>query len=492
MGRVLAVDIGASSYRVIEGSYRDGQLAMKVLERFKHAPVYEEGHYRWDIEQIAENITAVLREAAKEGEAIDSVGFDSFGTDFGLLDEQGRLLEKPLAYRDAVSDGMYEKYFGREKEWYKTIGGTFGNTSTAHILKGMTESGFAALPKAQYLLFIPDLLTYMFTGKLINEGTIATTSRLLDIHKKEWLSEFIEELGIPPQIFHPLTKSGETVGRLRPDIIKGRENLRETVVVTVACHDTASAVVTIPPMQRCSFISSGTWSVKGIVSQVPYVSQKACKYHMSNEGQPQGYRLIRNITGLWLIEECVRYWKEEGMDVKIADLAKEADAAEAFPSMIYTDAPDFTKPGKMPEKIKDYCRRTKQQVPETPVEIMQTVVQGLACEYRRHNEELYDVTGQAVKTIYIVGGGRNNGYLNQCTANACSCKVIAGHPEATAMGNLLMQLQAGGEIGSDKEFADIVQRNVPAEIYEPEQMSKWDEKYQFYLRLIIDAAGGTK
>lgn len=484
MSRVMAVDIGASSYRVIEGYYAKGRLSMKVLARYKNGPILEDGRYHWDVREMARNMGDAIRKAATEGGPVLSIGFDSFGTDFGLLDEKGKLLDKPLAYRDSISDGMYERYFRKEEGRYPTVGGTFWTTCTAHILKGMKETDYEPLKKARHLLFMPDLMAFFFTGETVNETTIATTSRLLDIGKREWDYSFIETLRIPGRIFHPLSEAGTLVGRLREEIAAGIPNLKDTKVVAAACHDTASAVVTIPELPACSFISSGTWSVKGIVADAPYVSQKARAYRMCNEGQPWGrYRLIRNITGLWLVEECARYWKQKGMDIRIPELAEEARKEAAFPSMIYTDAPDFARQGDMPEKIRAYCQRTGQKIPERPVEVMQTIIQGLACEYRRHNEQLSDVTGERIRTIYIVGGGRNNRYLNQCTANATGCRVIAGHPEATAMGNMLVQLLAHGDIDSVKEFAEIAGRDVEEEIYDPEDRQEWERKYAFYQQL---------
>lgn len=467
MGRVMAVDIGASSYRVIEGVYSGGCLSMKVLARFKHEPVMEDGHYRWDVYGITRNVTEVIREAAREGEPVVSIGFDTFGTDFGLLDRDGRLLEKPIAYRDSISNGICGKYFHGDS-LYARIGGSFSGTCTASILKGMREIGHKPLDQAERLLFMPDLMAYLFTGGTVNEATIATTSRLMDIGKREWDYELIEDLGIPGKIFGPLSEAGSTVGRLKREISRGIGNLEDTTVVLAACHDTASAVSIIPRRRGCSFISSGTWSVKGIVCDTPYRSEQACRYQMANEGQPGGrYRLIRNITGLWLMEECVRSWKKEGVTAEIPEIAKQAAGKMAFPSIIDVDASDFAEAGDMPEKIRKFCQRTGQKIPDTPVDVMQVIVQGLASEYRRHNEQIEEVTGEKIHIIYIVGGGRNNRYLNQCTADATGCRVIAGHPEATAMGNLLIQLWAAGEVASMEEIPAIAGKNVTEEIYVP-------------------------
>ena len=440
---------------------------MKVLARFKHEPVMEDGHYRWDVYGITRNVTEVIREAAREGESVVSIGFDTFGTDFGLLDRDGRLLEKPIAYRDSISNGICGKYF-HDDSLYARIGGSFSGTCTASILKGMREIGHKPLDQAERLLFMPDLMAYLFTGGTVNEATIATTSRLMDIGKREWDYELIEDLGIPGKIFGPLSEAGSTVGRLKREISRGIGNLEDTMVVLAACHDTASAVSIIPRRRGCSFISSGTWSVKGIVCDTPYRSEQACRYQMANEGQPGGrYRLIRNITGLWLMEECVRSWKKEGVTAEIPEIAKQAAGKMAFPSIIDVDAPDFAEAGDMPEKIRKFCQRTGQKIPDTPVDVIQVIVQGLASEYRRHNEQIEEVTGEKIHTIYIVGGGRNNRYLNQCTADATGCRVIAGHPEATAMGNLLIQLWAAGEVASMEEIPAIADKNVTEEIYVP-------------------------
>lgn len=486
MGRVLAVDIGASSYRVIEGVYKDGRLSMNELARFKNEPVLRKGHYYWNVYQMKYNIMKVLQMAGRKGEAISSIGFDTFGTDFGLLDKSGKLIEEPVAYRDSLSDGMYRKYFSNEERLYKRTGGTYAAAGTAHILAGMKEQMPHTLESAERLLFLPDLLSYLFTGQAVNEYTIATTSRLLDIKKRTWDKELIEELGLPAHIFGPLTEPGTAAGHIDGRISKGLPNLKETVVTTVACHDTASAVVTVPDMEDCSFISSGSWSVKGIISKEPYTSGKACLYKMSNEGQPDGkYRLIRNIAGLWILEECVRNWNENGMNLNIPELVKLTAGKEEFPSMIYTGAPEFEKPGAMPEKIRDYCLKTGQKIPADPTDAVRAVINGLAMEYRRHNEELSEVTGRPVKTLYIVGGGSKNRLLNQCAADASGCTVLCGHSEAAAMGNILMQLLTLREIRSMEEFPQIAVGGGRQQRYEPDlaQKEKWDKRYEKYLML---------
>ncbi|HIR76551.1 MAG TPA: rhamnulokinase [Candidatus Choladousia intestinipullorum] len=487
MSRVIAVDVGATSYRVIEGIYSGGRLDMKVLARFRHGPVWLDGHYRWNVCEIAENVVKTIQAAAGSGEPVSSVGFDTFGTDFGLLDGDGNLLDLPVAYRDDISDGIYEAYFQEEERLYEEAGGTFATTCTAHILKGMQVQRYSPLDKAEALLFMPDLLAFLMTGNAVNEVTIATTSRLLDLKNRRWNEAFIEELGIPVRIFHRLSESGTAVGRLRKEIAAGIPNLQETEVIAVAGHDTASAVATVPNRAGCSFISSGTWSVKGIVTEHPYIDAKACKYKMCNEGQPWGKnRLLRNITGMWLLEECVRSWKAEGKKIEIPQMVSLAFEKPEFPAVIYTDAPDFAKAGNMPEKIKEFCRRTRQPVPWTPVDIVQTIVRGLACEYRRHNEQLEQVTGEKITDIYIMGGGRNNRYLNQRTADVTGCRVTAGHPEATAMGNLLVQLWAHGDVLKTEQFPEIAGRDMPEEIFRPQNDYERETLYRGYLDMIAE------
>lgn len=485
MGRVMAIDMGASSYRIIEGLYQDGTFSMKVLKRFKHEPKAENGHLYWDVFEMVENLAPVLQEAAKEGEPVLSIGFDTFGTGFAFLDADGRILDKPLDYRDNILDGTFEYLVSREADIYEKTGGTFETSSISHVLKGMADTGYEPLRHAEHMLCLPDLLAYLFTGCRSNESTIATTSRLLDIRTREWNWDFIRELGVPEKIFHKLEEAGTIVGTLKPEISGGIPNLQNTVVTMVACHDTASALMTVPQMENCSFISSGSWSVKGILSQQACVTLEAFQCKILNEGQPWGtYRLLRNIAGLWLVEECVRNWRKEGQEIPIPELMDEAANAPEFPSMIYTTSPDFTKMGNMPGKIRKYCKKTGQKVPETPQEIAQTIIWGLACEYRRHNEELEAVTGEKIHTIYIVGGGRNNRYLNQCTADMTGCKVITGHPEATALGNLLVQLWAHKEISEISDFVKIADQDVPQEYFEPVKREGMEERYAQYLKLV--------
>lgn len=484
MVRVLAVDIGAGSYRVMEGELADGRISMKELARFSHAPVCSGGHYYWDVNRIMDNLTGVIKEAANRGEEIRSIGFDTFGTDFGLLDKDGSLLAQPFAYRDSISDGIRERYFADDQSLYESIGGTYTLPSTAHILLGMKEQGLQILKKAKRLLFLPDLLGYLFTGNAVNEYTIATTSRLLDIRRRTWDDDLIKELGLPGEIFHPLSDSGTVIGTLRKEIVSGIKNLKHTVVTAAACHDTASAAVTIPEIPDSSFISSGSWSVKGIISSQVYTSNEAYKFRMCNEGQPgRKYRLLRNIAGLWILEECVRSLQKQGRKICIPQLAAEAQSARPFPSMIYTDAEDFEKPGDMPLKIQMFCRRTGQRIPETPEELMQTIVGGLACEYRRHNEELAIVTGEKISGLYIVGGGLKNQFLDQSAADASGCTVTLGHPEATALGNLLVQYQALGEIGSVEAAAGMAENDIKKRVYIPGQTEQWEEKYRVYKKL---------
>lgn len=485
MGRVIAVDIGGSSYRMIEGIYRDDRFSMKVLKQIKHEPKAENGHLYWDVFEILEHLLQTVCEAAKEGEPVLSIGFDCFGTGFAFLDANGKVLDKPVHYLDPMLDKVYEPLIARQEAIYEKTGGTFQTSSIAHVLKGMVDTGYEPLKKAEVFLCVPDLLAYLLTGNMTNESTVASTSRLLDVNERDWNWEFIRELGIPEKIFLKLSEAGTVIGKLKPEIVGDVSNLKDTVVTMVACHDTASALMTVPKMENCSFISSGSWSVKGIMIKDPCVSPEAYENNMLNERQPWGnYRLLRNIAGLLLVEECVRNWKKEGLEISIPELMIQAAKAPAFPSMIHTDAQDFVKMGNMPGKIQEYCRRTGQKVPESPVEIAQTIIQGLACEYRRHNEELEAVTGQKIRTIYIVGGGRNNRYLNQCTADMTGCKVITGHPEATAMGNLLVQLWAHGEIASVQEFAKIAERDIAEEVYEPTAREGLEQRYEEYLQLV--------
>lgn len=486
MARVIAVDIGASSYRVIEGLYANGSFKMNVLARYKHGPLKQkDGHYHWDVLSIKENVVKTIRQAASSGEPILSIGFDSFGTDFGLLDENLQLLDLPIAYRDYMSDGMVEKYFANERDLYYKIGGSIVASTTASIMKGMIEKGYLPIRKAKHMLFIPDLMGYLLTDKMTCESTIATTSRLLDIRTQEWDVDLIKSLGIPSSIFHKLTEAGTVLGKLKREISDGIKNLENTVVVSVAGHDTASAVSIIPQCEHCSFISSGTWSVKGIVSDKAYTGELAGQYRMCNEGQPgKKIRLLRNITGLWLLEECMKDWKNRGKEIEVSELAKAAKVSEPFPSMIFPDASDFTKQGDMPRKIQDYCKKTSQRIPETPIEFMQTIVNGLANEYRRSNEELEVVTGKAINTIYIVGGGSKNELLNQQTADITNCKVIAGHPEATAMGNIMIQLLTDQVIEDQDMFLEAIFGDVPEKIYLPHHTEELNEQYQKYLDLI--------
>lgn len=483
--RVIAFDLGAGSYRAIEGIYQNGSISFRELARYKHTPVFMEGHYYWDVDKIYENLVRLLYQLERDKVQIDAVGFDTWGADFGLLDENGRLLSPPVAYRDSYAEGMLNGYPIREK-WYPSVGGGFEGTTTAGMLAGMKEKKFEPLARAKHLLMMPDLLYYMFTGKMINEYTIATTSRLLNAVTGEWDRGMIKELGISPGLFGEITQPGGRRDSLKEELVSSAPGLSGTKAVVVAGHDTAAAVSTMEERAGQAFISSGSWSVMGVVCGNPCLEEKACSYRLENEGQAgKKIRLLRNITGLWILEECMRDWNAGGIRVELTQLIQEAEKVERFQSVIYTDAPCFRGIGGMPGKIQDFCRKTGQKLPQKPSEFAAAIIQGLAFEYRKLKEELEEVTGNRITTISIVGGGAKNSWLSQCAADATNCEVICGYAEAAAAGNAMMQLYALGKIEKTADFYKVLNDFEKRKRYVPARYKEWDREYKRYLQIRI-------
>lgn len=485
MKRVIAFDLGAGSYRAVEGHFSHGQLSeVYEIARFRHTIKRINGHDCWDMVKICEDIVEVLQKQAREGPQIDSVGIDSWGSDFGFLDGNDQLLQLPVIYRDTYPDGMREKFFTDIESSYQRIGGSNAGSTSALMLKGMLEKGFPNLEKAERLCMIPDLVVHFLTGVFQSEYTIATTTRLLNAERRSWDFPYIKNLGIPERFWGKIVMPGTVVGRLRPELVSGESNLEETRVVAVAEHDTASAVAVIPEKTGRAFISSGSWSVMGIVCEEPVLSKQAAMFNLENEGQLHGkIRLLRNITGLWMLEECLKEWKQEGRDIALPSLIEEASKIPSCQRFLYSNAERFSKNGKMPGKIKQFCKESGQPEPRYPAEFVRMIVDSLSMEYRKTILDLEEVSGKHIQDIYIVGGGKNNTLLSQCTADATGLHVICGPQEAAALGNIVVQLYGLGEItewGRLSEIADSIRKEI---CYEPRDKEIWDQSFKRYLSI---------
>ncbi len=478
----LAVDIGASSGRVMAALFDGTTIELEEVHRFVNGADEIDGEYRWDIharfDAIREGLT---KAAAKYGDAIVSIGVDTWGVDYGLLDADGELMGLPYAYRDPRTTGMEEEAFKRvpREQIYETTGIQFMFFNTLNQLMAEVVADRKELQEADKLLFTPDLINYWLCGVATNEYTIASTSQLLDVRSRTWATGLLDGLGIPQRPFCELTKPGTVLGKILPAIADATGLPAEVTVVAVGSHDTASAVAAVPAETAShAYLSSGTWSLMGVESKEPVVSEKSYEYGFTNEGGiDDTIRVLKNITGLWLVQECRRNWTVDGKAPSFADLEQEAMAATPFESFIDPDDALFAEPCDMPNQIRTYCERTGQPVPETRGEVVRTAIESLAFRYKTVFTMLEDLTGGRLDVLHIVGGGCQDRMLNQRTANALGRRVITGPVEATATGNVIAQLMADDSIASLAKGRDVVRASTKLDTYEPVDADAFAEAY---------------
>ena len=478
----LAVDIGASSGRVMAALFDGNTIELQEVHRFANGATEIDGEYHWDIharfDAIKEGLT---KAAATYGDAVVSIGVDTWGVDYGLLDADGNLLGLPFAYRDPRTNGMEEEAFKRvpREKIYETTGIQFMFFNTLNQIMSEVVTDRQELKQADKLLFTPDLINYWLCGVATNEYTIASTSQLLDVRSREWATDLLEGLGVPKAPFCEITKPSTVLGNLLPDLAQATGLSTDVTVVAVGSHDTASAVAAVPAeTDSHAYLSSGTWSLMGVESDEPVVSDKAYDYGFTNEGGlNNSIRLLKNITGLWLVQECRRNWTEAGDAPSFRELEAEAQAATPFQSFIDPDDALFAEPCDMPNQIRAYCERTGQPVPDTKGAIIRTALESLAFRYKSVFTMLEDLTGGQIDVLHIVGGGTQDRTLNQLTANAINRPVITGPIEATATGNVLSQLMANGLIDSLAAGRDIVRASFEQETYAPADTDAFAEAY---------------
>ncbi len=465
----LAADFGGGSGRVIAGWLEDGKLTMEEIHRFGNRQVRLGDHVYWDFPALFEDMKAGLKKAASKGYEVESIGVDTWGVDFGLLDRDGQLLGNPVCYRDARTAGMTEKLFEtlNPTEHYATTGIQVMEINTLAQL--LSIKGTAQLEAAEHLLFMPDLFSYFLTGKATNEYCIASTSELLDAKRREWSWETIEALGLPKRIFGDIVMPGTVRGELRKDIAE-ETGLKDVKVIAVGSHDTASAVAAVPAIEGdgpVAFLSSGTWSLLGIELPEPILTEEARQAEFTNEGGVGGrIRFLQNITGLWILQRLMAEWKERGEEQPFGELLPAAEQAN-ISSIIPVAAAAFTNPASMEKAISDYCRQSNQPVPQTKGEFVRCLFQSLAKKYKDAIEGVNGLLPESLKRLHIIGGGSQNGLLNQFTADALGIPVWAGPVEATAMGNILVQAMAAGEVADLAELREVVRRSVTPKVFEP-------------------------
>lgn len=440
----LAIDFGGGSGRVIAGYTSDGELCLDTIYRFQNRQVRMGGHLYWDFLSLFEDMKSGIRMAVEKGYKINSIGIDTWGVDFGLIDKNGNLIGNPVCYRDNRTDGMPEKVFSLidRSEHYSVSGTQVMSINTLFQLYAMKEENNPLLAVADKLLFMPDLFSYFLTGVANNEYSIASTSELMDIKARAWNYGLIRELGLPEHLFCDIVMPGQERGVLKPEI---REELGldyDVKVVAVASHDTASAVYGVPVKEDgkvTAFLSSGTWSLLGVVTDEPILSEEARINGFTNEGGVDGkICFLQNITGLWILQKLMSEWAEEGRCTEYDVLIPAAEEAD-ISSVVDVDNSSFTSPLNMAEAISAYCKESGQQVPQTQGEFVKCVLMSLAERYRKGIEGLDKLLPRPVERLHIIGGGSQNKYLNRLTALATGLEVEAGPVEATAIGNILVQ-----------------------------------------------------
>ncbi len=477
---LVAFDLGAESGRALLGKLDAGRLSLAELHRFANTPVRMNGRLHWNLPALWENLKEGLRKAAASGAPLHGLGVDTWGVDFGLLSRSGELLGLPVCYRDSRTDGILERTFQRvpRERIFQATGIQFLQFNTLFQLLAMRECRSDLLDAADRLLMMPDLLGYLFTGVAANEFSAATTTQMYDPRTKDWARDLLRELDLPAHILRPVVPSGSVLGSLSPEV--ARECGAAAVpVIAPAGHDTGSAVASVPAEggDWC-YISSGTWSLMGVELAAPIINDKSLAYNYTNEGGVGGsIRFLKNIMGLWLVQECRRHWLKDGREHSYADLTRMAADAPPFLAVIDPDHQPFLAPGDMPPKIERFCVRTGQMAPTDAGQFIRVCLESLALAYRRTLEGLEDVLGRRISTIHIVGGGCQNGMLNQMTADACGRPVIAGPIEATAIGNLLCQAMAIGQVESLSDARRIVRTSFPVVRYEPRDNRQWNDAY---------------
>ena len=465
----LAADFGGGSGRVIAGWLQDGKLVMEEVHRFGNRQVRLGNHVHWDFPALFEDMKVGLKKAAAKGYEVESIGVDTWGVDFGLIDRDGQLIGNPVCYRDARTAGMTVKLFETlsPTEHYATTGIQVMEINTLAQL--LSIKGTAQLESAEHLLFMPDLFSYFLTGKANNEYCIASTSELLDAKGREWSWETIEALGLPKKIFGEIVMPGSVRGSLRDDIAE-ETGLGQIKVIAVGSHDTASAVAAVPAIEgdgAMAFLSSGTWSLLGFELPEPILTEEARKAEFTNEGGVGGrIRFLQNITGLWIMQRLMAEWKERGEEQSFSVILPAAEKAQISSIIPVADAA-FMNPASMEKAICDYCAQSGQQVPQTKAEMVRCLLTSLATKYKEAIDGVKDILPEMPKRLHIIGGGSQNDLLNQFTANALGIPVWAGPVEATAMGNILVQAMASGEVADMSELREVVRRSVTPRIFEP-------------------------
>ncbi|MSS72506.1 MAG: rhamnulokinase [Candidatus Latescibacteria bacterium] len=484
----LAFDLGAESGRAVIGRFDGERLGLEEVHRFPNGPVRLLDGLHWDVLRLFEEMKRGLGLCVKQaGRDIAGLGIDTWGVDFALLDRTGALLGNPCHYRDSRTDGMLEEAFRRvpKRDIFAATGVQFLKLNTLYQILAMSVRKSPLLDAADTFLMIPDLFNYWLTGRKVCEFTDATTTQFYDPAQRDWSRALFGRLGLPAHILPEIVPPGTPLGPLIGPVAE-ETGARGLAVIAPACHDTGSAVAAVPAGgEDYAYISSGTWSLMGVEVRAPILTDAALNHNFTNEGGVEGtFRFLKNIMGLWLVQECRRAWEQEGDVLNYDDLTRLASEAPAFGPIVDPDDDRFVGIGDMPGRIRAFCEETGQAPPADRGAFVRCALESLALKYRYVLERLEEIQGHRLSAIHIVGGGSRNHLLCQLTADAAGRPVIAGPVEATAIGNLLVQAIATGHLGALSDARAVVRRSFDVVTYEPKHDDRWDEAYARFVKMI--------
>lgn len=482
----LTIDLGASNGRGIVFAYDGQRLEIVEVKRFKNAIVTRDGRDHWDFSYLLENVKQILAQSVREY-PIRSFSIDTWGLDFGLLDVKGRLLQDPVSYRDRRTDGIPEKLgcVVSPRELYDITGIQRLQGNTVNQLYAMALKEPEVLDRARHMLLMPDLLTYFLTGEMASEYTISTTTQMMDVSRHTWSTDLLRRLGLPEGLPEEIIYPGRQAWTLLPELRRELGLPEELRLVTAASHDTASAIIGVPAGEEpCLYVSSGTWSVLGTELPRPLICDEGFSANFTNEGGFDGtVRYCRSLIGMWMIQECVRVWEEQGLQLSYGQLDALAREAEPFVSLFDPQAPEVQVKCDMPAVIAWLCVKYSGRSPEDCGAVCRAIYESMALNYRRTIEALERQTGQSYGTLYIVGGGTRAEFLNQCIADATGKTVVAGMAEATAYGNVFVQLYFEKELTGIRSFRDLLRRQEDTRVYLPREREQWQAAYERFLRI---------
>lgn len=483
----LAFDLGAESGRAVLGSLNAGILRIEEVHRFANDPVEYGGSLHWDMPRLwleMRKALGRLKETRLEG-----IGVDAWGVDYALLGERGELLENPYHYRDARTKGVMDDVFRivPREEIYRRTGIQFMPINTLYQLFAAHRNTPGLLHAAQHLITIPDLLNYWLSGNVVCEFTNATTTQMVDPRTRSWATDLLDRLQLPSRLLAPMVEPGSVLGELRSEL-SGGSALHGTPVIAPACHDTGSAIAAISARAGTAFLSSGTWSLLGTEIDAPVITDEALRLNFTNEGGVNGTtRLLKNVMGLWMLRCCRQSWSAEGREYDYRELMELASRETSFQHLVDPDDESFVSPDDMCAAIAAYCNKTQQPVPTTPGAYVRTILESLAMKYRSVFRNLEQLVHGPIEQIRVVGGGSRNRLLNQFTADATGRRVLAGPAEATALGNIAVQVLATGAAHSLQEVRALIDRSFPAEVFAPAATDQWDkqaERFRHYSETI--------